>query len=379
MSSRNPDYQFIVTDAGILTDDLEKLFEQIVGHALHAADPETLIARWGAAAYVQLCALINYAANQNIPSRAEGTNLDALGELFYLHERPGDKYSHCTMRFTISQAQPGAILIPGGTRVSNDEKTIAWATEDDYYIPAGETTAELPVYCQTAGASSNGYAPGAIKTCVDIFDYYLKCENITETDGGADAATDDEFYELLRASEDAWSTAGPKGAYEYHAMQVSTEIQDVVANTPQPGHVALYVLMKDGKLAGEEIKNAVLAACSAEDVRPLTDFVEVADPEEVEYDIDITYYIPNDSTKSSAEIQNAVEVAVESFTQWQYANFGRDINPSKLIAMLMETGIKRVEVASPEFTKVNDGSDGQKPQVAKCKTRSIKSGGRESE
>lgn len=379
MSQRNPDYQFVVTDAKVLTQDLENQFEDILGHALHAADPETLIARWGAAAYVQLCALINYAANQNIPSRAEGDNLDALGELFYLHERPGDKSSQCTMRFTISQAQQSAILIPAGTRVSNPDRTVAWATSDDYYIPAGETTAELTVYCQTPGAASNGYKPGEITNLVDIFDYYLSCENITETDGGADAATDEQFYELLRASEDAWSTAGPKGAYEYHAMQVSTEIQDVVANTPQPGHVALYVLMKDGKVAGEEIKNEVLAACSAEDVRPLTDFVEVADPEEVEYDIDFTYYIPQDSTKSSAEVENAVQGAVEAFVQWQYANFGRDINPSKLISMLMETGIKRVEVTSPEFTRMNDGSDGQKPQVARCKSRSIKSGGRESE
>ena len=137
---------------------------------------------------------------------------------------------------------------------------------------------------------------------------------------------------------------------------VSTEIADVVANSPTPGIVKVYVLMDGGTLAGEEIKSKVLAACSADERRPLTDLVFVEDAEIVPYDIDLTYYIPRHSTRSGTEIAAAVHQAVDSYITWQSSKLGRDINPSKLISLLMQTGIKRVDVRSPVFTSLRDGN-----------------------
>jgi phage-related baseplate assembly protein len=95
---------------------------------------------------------------------------------------------------------------------------------------------------------------GQINSIIDPFAYFLSCENLTESDGGADAATDEEFYELLRLSMDAYSCAGARGGYIYWAKQVSTEIADVIAASPTPGVVKLYVLMEDGTPATEEMK-----------------------------------------------------------------------------------------------------------------------------
>lgn len=53
----------------------------------------------------------------------------------------------------------------------------------------------------------------------------------------------------------------------------------MVANSPSDGAVDLYVLMDDGTIATTEIKNAVLAACNDDTVRPLTDKVSVKDPQ----------------------------------------------------------------------------------------------------
>ena len=115
----------------------------------------------------------------------------------------------------------------------------------------------------------------------------------------------------------------------------------------------------------EEIKGKVLAACSADERRPLTDLVYVEDAEIVRYDIDLTYYIHQNASRSGASIAAAVERAVEEYIVWQSAKLGRDINPSRLIAMLMETGIKRVDIIEPAFTSLQDGSDKTVPQLAR--------------
>ncbi len=88
MNDREPDFQFIVTDPDTIISDLRVDYERLTGRAMNPSDPEMLILRWVADALVQLNTLINYVGNQNIPSRADDENLDALGELFFLHERP---------------------------------------------------------------------------------------------------------------------------------------------------------------------------------------------------------------------------------------------------------------------------------------------------
>ena len=312
-------------------------------------------------------------------SRAEGENLDALAELFYVTQRPAAQAAVCTERFHISEAQTTAILIPSGTRVTDASGTLTWETVADAYVSIGETYADVQIRCQTVGAVGNGYAVGQINTFVDLFDYCERCENLTASDDGADQATDDEFYELMRASQDAYSCAGAKGGYIYFAKQVSTKIADVVANSPSDGAVDLYVLMDDGTIATTEIKNAVLAACNDDTVRPLTDKVSVKDPQKVSYNITFTYYVPKDSSLSSTEIKAAVDKAVAEFVAWQCGKLGRDINPSVLIGKLMQTGIKRVALTSPVFTTLRDGSDDTTPQVASVGTITATNGGYEDE
>lgn len=377
--SRNTQYQFVSTDTGALVSSLVAGYERITGTSVQPASPEKLFIQWVADIIIQERIINNYTGNQNIPSRAEGENLDALGELFYVSQRPAAQPAVCTERFYISEAQETAILIPMGTRVTDASNTLVWETVEDVYVSIGSTYADVQIQCQTAGVVGNDYAAGQINTIIDLFNYYDHCENTTASDDGADAATDDEYYGLMRASQDAYSTAGPKGGYIYIAKQVSTEIADVVANRPSAGKVDLYVLMDDGSIAQTETKNAVLAACSADTVRPLTDDVAVKDPQTVEYNISFTYFIPSDAAVSSSEIEAAVNAAVDQFVSWQCAKLGRDINPSYLIGLLMQTGIKRVVLTSPAFTVLNDGSDNTAPQVAIIGDITATNGGHEDE
>ena len=149
--------------------------------------------------------------------------------------------------------------------------------------------------------------------------------------------------------------------------------------SPVPGEIKLYVLMKDGTIAGEEVKREVLKRCNADEVRPLADFVSVEDAEPVSYDIAFTYYIQTGTAKSAEAVAADVQVAVAEYVSWQCAKLGRDINPSELYRRLMGTGIKRVDLTSPAFTILKDGGDRSVPQLAAVGKITVTNGGYEDE
>ena len=208
---------------------------------------------------------------------------------------------------------------------------------------------------------------------VQIRHYYESVENITESAGGADRESDAAFYERMRESVETYSTAGPLGGYEYFAKSASALIADVKATSPEPGEVDVRVLLTGGELPGEEILKEVLDILNADPVRPLTDHVTVAAPQAVPYNIDVTYYTQESSALSADTIAADVAAAVKSFQKWQAEKMGRDVNPSQLIALLMQTGVKRVEVRSPVFAAVADNA------VAQVGTVSVVNGGAERE
>ncbi|MDF2984876.1 MAG: hypothetical protein K0R50_386 [Eubacterium sp.] len=377
--SRNKEYQFISTDTNALVTKLISAYELITGSVVRPASPEKLFINWIADVLVLERGLNNYTGNQNLPSRAESENLDALGELFYVKKRPKAQAAVCTVRFYISAVQSTSILIPSGTQITDIEGALVWETTADAYVKAGDTYTDVKIQCQTTGRTGNGYAAGQISVIIEPYAYYDHCENITSSDGGSDISTDDEFYELMRASQDAYSNAGAKGGYIYFTKQVSGEIADVVVNTPSPGKVNLYALMNDGTGASTEIKNDMLAACNDDFVRPLTDYVTVEDPDVVPYNIIFTYFIPNNASKSAAEIESAVNAAVQAYVKWQCGKLGRDINPDELRQLVKEAGVKRIILTEPAFTILSDGSDNTTPEIAQIDSIIITNGGYENE
>ena len=354
--SRGAEYKFIPTDPEDIVIWLTAIYEEIMGVTVQPASPERHFIQWMAEAIVLERVLTNYTANQNIPSRAVGENLDALAELFYTHERPQAKAATCTMRFTISEPQAFAVLIPKGTRVTDAGKTLVWETVEDVYVNIGEEYEDTKVQCQTRGKRGNGYVKGQINSIIDPFAYFLSCENLTESDGGADKESDAAFYDRMRESMETFSTAGPLGAYEYFAKTASALIVDVKATSPEPGEVDVRVLLAGGELPGTEMLKTVSDILNADNVRPLTDHVTVAAPETVSYAIDFTYYTQEGGAVSAETVAANIAAAVQTFREWQGARMGRDVNPSYLTALLMQAGAKRVEIRSPAFAVVPDNA-----------------------
>lgn len=147
------------------------------------------------------------------------------------------------------------------------------------------------------------------------------------------------------------------------ATQVDVEIKDLLG-----GRVYIFLIMNDGNFASSTIKSLVLAKCNEDDARPLTDSVSCHDPEVVEYELDITYYIQTDSELSASEIESSVSAAIDEYQIWQRAKIGRDVNPSYLHQLLMQTGIKRAVISEPLFIELQDGREHTTPQVAILKT-----------
>lgn len=67
----------------------------------------------------------------------------------------------------------------------------------------------------------------------------------------------------------------------------------------------------------------------------------------VEFDLDMTYYINRSDTNRELEIRAAVEAAVQQYLSWQESTIGRDLNPDKLVALVIAAGAKRLEVHQP--------------------------------
>lgn len=373
-----PDIQFVETDTETIINSMialfELMYEEMTGKKkkVYPGSPERLFISWCAAIVIQQRVLIEETAKKNVPRYAEGEYLDSLAELFHDIERLPAEPAVATFRCYISEQQPQSVYVPAGTRITFDGE-ITFATTEELEIKAGELYGDVIAECQTAGTVGNDLAPGQVTEIVDVYDYFLSVENITKTSGGTDEEEDAEYYYRMRESMESFSTAGPENGYIYFAKSVSTAISDIAATSPEAGVVDVRVLLKDGQEATETILQQIEEKLNAKDVRPMTDVVTVSVPDKDIFNVDLTYYIEKNTQASSTIIAQEANAAVEKYIEWQTEKMGRDINPSKLVELMMAAGIKRVDVREPVFRVVEN------THVAKLGDKNVINGGNENE
>ena len=323
-------------------------------------------------AVIQQRNLIDFAAKQNLLAYASGSYLDHIGALLGV-SRLEAAHAVTTIQFTLSREYSYSVVIPSGVRVSTGDG-VTFATTAEAEIPAGSLTGKAEAQCVSAGTSGNGYAPGQVNRLVDVQAYPLSAENLTETNGGTDSESDENFRERIQIAPESFSAAGPKEAYKYFARSANSDIIDVAVIGPpdtNPGEVHIYPLMTGGTLPSDEVLAEVLKVCSAEDVRPDTDYVSVKAPIPVYYSVNVKYWIDIKDAGYSTLIMSAVQGAVSDWELWQRQKLGRDINPSELIRRVINAGAKRCEVSSPEFCVLKDW------EVGMCTNQSVNYGGLE--
>ena len=125
------------------------------------------------------------------------------------------------------------------------------------------------------------------------------------------------------------------------------------------GRVKIVPICAGGEIPDGEVLADVLAACSADDVRPLTDIVTVEAPGVEYYDIELTYW----TTKTDqSEVVRNVEGsggAIDRYIYWQGSALDQDINPDELRKLILcphwgenLTGATRVEIVKPEYREL---------------------------
>lgn len=279
-----------------------------------------------------------------------GDFLDLLGAFRCGATRNQAAAAVTTIRFTLSAARASVTAIPQGTRIAAGQ--LFFATSAYTEIPAGDLTADIPATCMTAGETGNGLAPGELKTLVDPVPYVQSVENTSTSSGGADRESDESFAARIFIAPGKYSTAGSRNGYEYHVQDYSSAIGGVHVSSDQAaGTVDIVFVMADGSLPSAEMISAMSQHMSAETLRPMNDLVTVRAPAEVKYTVSLTYYINQSDNNRAVAIQQAVSAAVDSYVAWQ-RKIGRDINPSKLLALVMGAGAKRAQITAPIFTAI---------------------------
>lgn len=346
------DIAFAERDPAAIEAAIITAYEDRSGRTLAKGDPVRLLLESVALYIIQQRHLIDFTGKQNTLAYAEGDFLEHLGALLAV-SRLAPASAVTTLKFTLSDAMPQAVVIPAGTRVTPGGGGVLFATVEDVTVPAGATEALAAAQCTEPGAAGNGFLPGQLRKIVDPFPWEMSVANVTQTSGGSDEENDENLRERIQLAPESFSVAGPRGAYEYWARSAHQDIIDVAVIGPpdlEPGYVEIYPLMKGGELPEPDIVQAVLDVCNADDIRPLTDCVSAHAPKAVSYALDVTYWIDRARATQVSELQAAVEAAASGWIAWQRGKLGRDLNPSELAHRMVAAGAKRVDIASPAFT-----------------------------
>lgn len=348
-----PDVSFIdgktVEDIrGEMVADYEAYMSQATGRplTLDRASPHRMELYAAAAQIYHALQYIDRAGKRNLLKYSYSDFLDHLAAFKGLTREPAATAT-TTLRFTLSAERVAATGIPVGTRAAVPDWSVYFETTAYMEIPAGAMTVDVPASCTVTGTVGNNLAVGELSKLVDPIPYMASVSNVTVTAGGAEVESDDRLVERVYLFPGSYSTAGPEESYIYHAKKFNANVGEVrVASDQHAGTIDLYFLMEDGSKPPAEMLTGMGNYLRDKNVRPMTDWVRVAAPEEVEYSIDLTYYINRSDSNRAVAIQGAVAEAVENFKTWQ-RSMGRDINPSKLEEMVMAAGAKRVEVTAP--------------------------------
>ena len=348
-----PDVSFI--DGATVEDirremvaDYEAFMEKETGRPikLDRASPHRMEMYAAAAQIYQAMQYIDRAGKQNLLKYSYSDFLDHLAAFKGLTRDPAVAAT-TTLRFTLSAARTAATGIPAGTRAAVQDWSVYFETTKYMEIPAGAMTVDVPASCTVTGTVGNNLAVGELSILVDPIPYMASVSNVTVTAGGAEIEDDEHLAERVYLFPGSHSTAGPEASYKYHAKKYSVNVGDVVVVSEQEaGTVDIYFLMADGSKPPEEMITGLQNYLRDNNIRPMTDLVTVAAPEEMGYSVDMTYYINRSDSNRAVAVQEAVAAAVANYTAWQRA-IGRDINPDKLRQLVMAAGAKRVEVTAP--------------------------------
>lgn len=189
---------------------------------------------------------------------------------------------------------------------------------------------------------------------------------------------DNAFRERIQLSWAQLNTAGARNAYRFHAKSADEDVLDADAYGPEthgrPGEVDVYVLSRTGDgTASEALLKTVNSRLSADEIRPLTDFVSVKSALIASYEVTAQLEIP-EGPDAQTVLTNATDV-LRTYTLLSH-RIKALVPLSAVYAALQQSGVTRVKLLSPaadleavagtapwctaiNVTRLEDGTDGE--------------------
>ncbi|MCZ4130073.1 baseplate J/gp47 family protein [Stutzerimonas balearica] len=166
------------------------------------------------------------------------------------------------------------------------------------------------------------------------------------------------FYGVTRLMEEAdealrlrtrqriigFANAGGAAHYRYWALSASPDVADVEVDSPEPGRVRISVLAKgEEETVPDAVLEAVRAVVLRDDIRVLTDTVEVVAAELIPVTVTARIWLYPDTPLAAFE---AIAPRFKDALAAQ-SGLGWDLTPSWVIGELQRPGVHKVELHSP--------------------------------
>ncbi|MBA8757697.1 baseplate assembly protein J [Wolbachia pipientis] len=161
---------------------------------------------------------------------------------------------------------------------------------------------------------------------------------------------DERFRKRIKAKIVGWSTGGN---YRYYALSADTRVKDALVESHVPGKVQVSILSTELSTTGippEELLEIVRNQLNREDVRILTDLIEVVSCNIIEIDI---------HSKISINRPDIIETVKKQFIEKfeTTKRLGWNVARSWIIANLFVKGVENVELIEPREDVVVLGNE----------------------
>jgi phage-related baseplate assembly protein len=149
----------------------------------------------------------------------------------------------------------------------------------------------------------------------------------------------------VQLAPEALSTAGPEGAYVFHAMTIDPLVKSVRAYQPYPGAVHVLPLTSVGNgIPSEILLSKIRQRLNEEDIRPLTDMVTVRAPGVLSYAISVQLTIADGPDQ--VVVRSAATSAIQAYLSSRHI-VGVPIMTSGIIAAAHVPGVESVTLTYP--------------------------------
>jgi len=298
---------------------------------------------------------LNQANNQRFLETATGTWLDAIAGVNGL-SRPSAKPASAA--FLVNVVSQGITIPAQALKVTNGD--LVFQNTEPVYMDV--ISKNILLYCTEAGTKGNGYPINTFNEIQAGGAYVSSAHNTSATGGGFDGFPYDEegdngFREYIKNTRSAYVCGGSAPAYRAKALEQDTRIIDVYVAKDgdavyEKGKAKIYTLYDFDEVnsyARNLINDKVYQACSADDFRPIGDYVEVKTASQRLLQLSSSFKVKYPLAFRDVCIEHLNGI-LRDYRKFLYSGFKRPFSESELAKRLITPDDSGVYALSFDYT-----------------------------